>query len=532
MNRRAASVVASLLVLVISAFTPAHAAHAAPRELNATANGRAEAAAVFVPFRVNPNFEFYPAYSFSSIANSASQSSSHGVSAGFYPGFLLDAFMDFYGFRGPGRALLGFAETQYPDPPQTATSSTADFGTLCKESGSNEQITQYFPRRLFDGCQQFYSALTGGFGGSLPYRMSAGHSESGFLSSTGYADGFQMRLPMSEALTIGHAHSTSSTTAESAHATVSVATSVLRDVIFGDLRISEIHSSVRVSADAKLGPKAERTVQIVGASLAGRPVTIDENGMRPVTDNAQARSLIDRFAEQGFDVKLVHGHESVDPDSGEVTAISGGLALRLVRGGTPPELRVPTDELCTRTTDLQDPDENGNNPVLTPGSIRTFDYDLAALPPVNDAYQKLWDENYPLGLVLPRDIEGSEPVPPVIPCAGVLFDRAVDAGVVLGVTAASARFVEGLPLPDLGDVFTPGVPDRVFTTTTTIPGVAPGTGLPPGLPGIGPVPPVAAPGPEFGADVARLVKLLYGAMVLLLAGLVGGRAAFRRLVRT
>jgi hypothetical protein len=521
MRRTVWGTIASLLVIGAVGATPAAGAE---KELNATANGRAEAAAVFLPFRVNPNIDFYPAYSYSEIANAASQSTSHGISAGFYPGFLLDAFMDFYGFKGPGRALLGFAETQWPDPPQEATASTADFGKLCKESGSNPQITQYFPKQLFDGCQQFYSAFTGGFGGSLPYRLSSGHSRSDFLTSSGFSDGFELTLPLPGELTIGHAHSTSQTSAASKHASVSDATAVLQDVAFGALHISQVRSSASATNDARLGPKTTRKVEIVGATIAGRSIIIDSNGVRPVTDNEQTRTALERFAQDGFDVRLIQGNDSVDPDSGEVSTVSGGLSIRMVRSGTPAELKAPSDELCAQTSELQ------QNPALTPGSVHTFGYDLSSVPPLNDAYHNAWDKNYPLGLVLPRDLEGEEPLPPVIPCAGVLFDRAVDAGVVLAVTAASARFTEGVPLPDLGDVVTPGIPDRVITTTITLPGTGTVSAPPAIVPG--PAPALVASGPEFGADVANRIRLLYGAMVLVLAALVAGRTAFRRLIRT
>lgn len=522
--KRTSVVLAALAVVAVAAF-PA-AARADEQTLNATVNGRAEAAAVFVPFRVNPNLELYPAYSLSEIANSASQSSSHGISAGFYPGFLLDAFMDFYGFKGPGRALLGFAETQWPDPPQKADASTADFGTLCKESGANPQITQYFPKQLFDGCEQFYAALTGGFGGALPYKVSTGHAESGFLSSSGTADGFQLTLPLPDAVTIAHARSTSETHATNGHASVSEATAVLRDVSFGALRVSEIRSTARATDDPKLGKKTARSIQIIGATIAGQAVTIDENGIRPVSENPGVRSALEQFAAQGFDVQLVQGHDEIDPESGEVTTVSGGLQIRLIRSGTPAELQAPTDQLCAQTTELQ----NGDIPVLAPGSLYTLDYDLEAVKPVDDAYKRAWDENYPLGLVLPRDLEGSEPLPPFIPCAGVLFDRAVDGGVVLGVATASARFVEGLPLPDLDGPFTPGIPDRFVTTTTTIPGTPPGIGPPPAA--AEPQPPALAAAPELGADVAERVKLIYGALMILLAALLIGRSGFMRLVRT
>jgi hypothetical protein len=492
--------------------------------LNATANGRAEAAAVFIPFRVNPNLELYPAYSLSEVANSASQSASHGISAGFYPGFLLDAFMDFYGFKGPGRALVGMTETQWPDPPQKGDASTADFGTLCKESGNDEKITQYFPKPLFDGCQQFYAAFTGGFGGSLPYRFSSGHSESRHLAASGNADGFQMTVPLPDALTIAHARATSDTNATSGHATVADATAVLRDVSFGELHISEIRASARAVDDGRLGPKTTRSIQIVGATLAGQTVTIDEKGISPVNDNPGVRQALDRFAAEGFDVQLVQGHDEVDPDSGEVTTVSGGLQLRMIRNGTPAEFQEPADQLCDQTTQLQ------SDSVLQPGSLDTLNYDLESVPPLNDAYQKAWDENYPLGLVLPRDVSGSEPVPPFIPCAGVLFDRAVDAGIVLGVATASARFEEGVALPDLNGVLTPGIPDRFLTTTTTIPGTPGVTVSPPGS--VSQQPAALASAPGLGADVAERVKLIYGALMILLAALVCGRIAFKRLVRT
>ena len=521
-RRTVLGIIASLLVVAAVGVSPT--ASAAVKELNATANGRAEAAAVFVPFRVNPNIDFYPAYSYSEIANSASQSTSHGISAGFYPGFLLDAFMDFYGFKGPGRALLGFAETQWPDAPQEADASTADFGKLCKESGDNPQITQYFPKQLFDGCVQFYGALTGGFGGSLPYRIAAGHSQSGFLTASGFSDGSEMTLPLPQALTIGHAHSTSETSAASTHSSVSDATAVLQDVTIGELHISQIRSTAGATNDARLGTKVTRNVEIVGATIAGRSVTIDENGIRPITDNEQVRTALDRFAQEGFEVRLIAGRDTVDPDSGEVSTVSGGLSVRMVRSGIPTQLQDPNDQLCAQTSELQ------QNPALTPGSVYTFGYDLASVPPLNDAYHNIWDNNYPLGLVLPRDIEGEEPIPPVIPCAGVLFDRAVDAGVVLAVTAASARFTEGVPLPDLGNVVTPGVPDRVITTTITLPGAGSVSG-PPAI-GPGPASALVASGPDFGADVAGRLKLLYGAMVLVVVGLVAGRSAFRQLIRT
>ncbi len=523
MKRTVVPAVLAALAVAATLAVPA-AAGAEDRELNATVNGRAEAAAVFVPFRVNPNLELYPAYSLSEVANSASQSASHGISAGFYPGFLLDAFMDFYGFKGPGRALLGFAETQWPDPPQKADVSTADFGNLCKESGRNEQITQYFPKPLFDGCEQFYAAMTGGFGGSLLYKVSAGHSESAFLTSSGAADGFQMTVPLPDALTIAHAHSASDTRATNGHASVSEATAVLRDISFGPLHISEIRSIARAT-DATAGHKTERSIQIAGATLDGQAVTIDEDGISPVNDNPGVRAAIEQFASEGFVVELVQGRDSVDPDSGEVTAISGGLQIRLVRAGTPPQLQEPTDQVCAQATQLQ----NGDNPVLAPGALYTLDYDLEDVPPVNDAYQKAWDENYPLGLVLPRDVEGSEPVPPVIPCTGVLFDRAVDAGVVLGVTSASARFVEGLPLPDLDGVFAPGTPDRYLTTTTTIPGTLPGL-VPPAAPPA--AQPAALASGGLRSDIAGRVKLIYGVLMIFVATLVFGRTAFKRLIRT
>jgi len=524
-NARRALLGAIGFLLVVASTGVAPAARAAQQELNATANGRAEAAAVFVPFRVNPNLEFYPAYSYSEIANSASQSTSHGISAGFYPGFLLDAFLDFYGFKGPGRALLGFAETQWPDPPQEADASTVDFGKLCRESGDNPQITKYFPKQLFDGCRQFYDAFTGGFGGSLPYRISSGHSESDFLSSSGFSDGFQVTLPLPSTLTIGHAHSTSGTSAAGAHASVSDATAVLHDVSLGALHISEIRSTAHASDDAKTGPNVARTVEIFGASLAGLPVTIDSNGIRPISDNASVRAALARFAQEGLDVELVQGYDSVDPDSGTVTAVSGGLAVRLIRSGTPTQLQAPADALCAKTSALQE------SAALRPGWIHSVTYDLSAVPPLNDAYHNIWDNNYPLGFVLPRDVEGEEPIPPVIPCAGVLFDRAVDAGLVLGVTAASARFLEGSPLPDLSDVVTPAIPDRFISTTISLPGSASRFDSPvvvaqPASP------PLAAAGPDFGADVAERVKLLYGVMVLVLAAVVGGRSAFRHLIRS
>jgi hypothetical protein len=520
-NRFALSAAAALLLVATIGVAPARSAE---QVLNATANGRAEAAAVFIPFRVNPNFDLYPAYSYSELANSASQSASHGIAAGFYPGFLLDAFMDFYGFKGPGRALLGFAETQWPDPPQKADASTADFGTLCRESGSNPQITQYFPKSMFDGCEQFYAALTGGFGGELPYRISSGHSESAFLSSSGFAEGFKIALPLPEALTIGHAHSTSSTTSKSERASVSEATTVLRNVTFGELHISEIRSTATAIDDERTGPKAARTFEIVGATIAGIPVTIDSESIRPVVDNEQARDALARFAEEGFVVEVIQGRDQTDPDTGEVSSVSGGLSVRMIRAGTPASFQGPSAELCARTSELQ------ATPALKPGSVVTIPYYLSDVPPLNDAYQRAWDENYPLGLVLPRDIEGEEPIPPVIPCAGVLFDRSIDAGVVLGVTSAGARFDAGVPLPDLGDVISPDIPDRVINTTITIPG--PGSvSAPPGAAGPGAGPTLVAVSPGLGADVASRIKLIYGAIVLLLASLVAGRSAFRYLVR-
>ena len=133
--------------------------------------------------------------------------------------------------------------------------------------------------------------------------------------------------------------------------------------------------------------------------------------------------------------------------------------------------------------------------------------------------------------MLPRDLAGSEPVPPFIPCAGVLFDRAVDSGVVLGVASAGARFEAGAALPDLNDVFTPGIPDRLLTTTTTIPGTPSSASLP-GTGSGSQQSAALASAPGLGPDVAERVKLVYGALMILLVALVFGRSAFRRLVRT
>ena len=83
--------------------------------------GAGLAAAGVAAGRFDPNVDFWPIYSESSIDND----SSHGLSGAIWPGFLLDAFAWLYGLQPQERAGLGISESQWPNAPHTSSACMA-----------------------------------------------------------------------------------------------------------------------------------------------------------------------------------------------------------------------------------------------------------------------------------------------------------------------------------------------------------------------------------------------------------------------
>jgi hypothetical protein len=188
----------------------------------------------------------------------------------------------------------------------------------------------------------------------------------------------------------------------------------------------------------------------------------------------------------------------------------------MTRSGPPKELADANDAACAAIAGAQ------------PEPIYRQPYDLGDNP--------LYDANrFPFNQ-LPSRLEGDEPVPPIVPCVGALFERAANVGVILGTTTASARYVP-LPEPPPLPPSVPGTPDQVIFETVTIPGqpatTAPGSEVLGFQVGEGPplaTVPAGRVDPLAGAP--GRVKLLYGGIAALLGLVLLGRGTFRYLVRT
>ncbi|HEX9696313.1 MAG TPA: hypothetical protein VGB64_08360, partial [Actinomycetota bacterium] len=497
LRRARATVIA---VVALTAMLPAVPAHAAVP--NAAVNGFARASAAFIPFNVNPNFDFWPVYSLSETDGSFS----HGISAGFWPGFLVDATFFQFGYQPFERALFGAAESAYPITPTEDTASSTDFAEMCAAGEKstvplpNDQGDLAAPEPMLTGCQSLYTQ----YKNRIPYSVSDARTASGELVSDGSATGAELRLGT---VVAGSAYASSFTDASKGGKTVSGATVILDDVKITDaLRIEQLRSVVRTVADGTVkGAKIERELVVVNARFQGEPVVIGEDGVA-LPDGTP---VDDQLAAYGVDVRLVDGTEA--RSATEARADSGALVVRMTRDAS---TVYPGDAnaTCNEFSGAQ------------PSPVATVSEDLGANP--------LFEPKPPYDQ-LPDRIEVNESVLPAIACPLFLMERAVDVGVALGGTTAASRFQPLPPEPtfDFDDDFDFG---GDFGGGTAIGGIGGGE-FPDGgplLPRYENTPPVPVDtitgfAEALGADAPSGIKALYGGMVLALALLIAGRQTFR-----
>ncbi|HVL89706.1 MAG TPA: hypothetical protein VM841_05670, partial [Actinomycetota bacterium] len=264
---------ALVAMLALAAMLPGHARAETP---NAAVNGFARASAAFIPFNVNPNFDFWPVYSLSETDGSFS----HGLAGGFWPGFLVDATFFQFGYQPFERALFGVAESAYPITPFEDTASSTDFAEMCAAGEKStvplpdNQGDLGAPEPMLTGCQSLYTQ----YKNRIPYSVSDARTVSGELFSDSSATGVELRLGT---IVAGSAYSSSFTDASQGGKTVSGATVLLSDIKITDaLRIEQLRSVVRTVADGTAkGAKIERTLEILNARFQQQPVRIGEDGV-------------------------------------------------------------------------------------------------------------------------------------------------------------------------------------------------------------------------------------------------------------
>lgn len=495
--------------LAFAVAIPAAPSARAVERPNAAVNGFARASAAFIPFNVNPNFDFWPVYSLSETDGSFS----HGISGGFWPGFLVDATFFQFGYQPFERALFGVAESAYPITPSEDTASTVDFAEMCAAGEKStvplpdDQGNLGAPEPLLTGCQSLYTQ----YRNRVPYSVSDARTTSSELRSDGAATGAELRLG---AIVAGSAFSSSYTDASQGGITESGATVLLTDVKITDaLTIKEIRSVVRTVADGTpKGAVVERSLTIVDAKFQGQPVVIDDKGVQTPGGD----SLNEQLRAYGIDVRIVDGKGT--KSATEAEADSGALIVRMTRDASTVYPGNAT-ETCADLAEAQ------------PEPVATINQDLGENP---------LHEPKPPYDQLPSDIAVNETVLPAVACPLFYLERAVDIGVALGGTTAASRFLPLPPVPDFdfddggfGDGDIGGEIGGSEGTGGDSPGF-PETG--PLLPEYGNTPPVPVDSitgrvEALGAGVAGGVKVLYGGMAVALALLVAGRSGFRALAR-
>lgn len=501
--------VAVATVLASAALVPAAPGAQAVDRPNAAVNGFARASAAFIPFNVNPNFDFWPVYSLSETDGSFS----HGVSGGFWPGFLVDATFFQFGYQPFERALFGVAESAYPITPNEDTASTTDFAEMCAAGEKSTvplpdgQGELAAPEPLLTGCQSLYTQ----YKSRIPYSVSDARTTSSELRSEGAATGAELRLG---AIVAGAAYSSSFTDASQGGVTESGATVLLSDVkITEALHIKQIRSVVRTVSDGTAkGAVVERSLEIVDARFQDQPVVIDEEGV----STPGGDGLNEQLRAYGIDVRIVEG--SGEKSATEAEADSGALVVRMIHDAS---TIYPGDATAT-CADLEE---------AQPEPVATISQDLGENP---------LHEPRPPYDQLPSDVAVNETVLPAVACPLFFFERAVDVGVALGGTTAASRFLPLPPVPefDFGDDDFGGADGDGTIGGGPIGGGGagefPDTG--PLLPEYGNTPPVPVESvtgrvEALGAGVAGGVKALYGGMAVALALLIAGRSGFRTLAR-
>ena len=483
---------AALFAVAIGA-APVAAAHAAPALPDGPAiiQGAGLAAAGVAAGRFDPNVDFWPIYSESSIDND----SSHGLSGAIWPGFLLDAFAWLYGLQPQERAGLGISESQWPNAPHVSNASSSGFML----QNFAEGCAQLFGP---DQCAQAFATF-----GEPPAALGVSSSRSARLDSSGRARGARFDFP--GIVEAAEARSRTATKFVGGK-TVVEAVFTARDVtIGGALHIDAIEArSVAHAAGTRARSAGESTLRIVGANFNGTPVEIDDQGLHAAGDSG-----FDDFnaalAEQGIEVRGSQGRETIDPSGQFVDTASGGLLISVSReraeGSFPQPLIEQKNAMCASAE---------NSPLNTEITrIRV-------------------DEPNPLyGQVpvpgMPKRAQLDQSIPPPAQCP--FTNRNMGVTLVLGLTDASARLS---PLPEISSV---APIDLAVDATSGTPGYT--------IPGRPPTPAVAAElergaegsnvtttlasAPRPSTNLPRRVKVLYAVFAAAAALGIGGRFALR-----
>lgn len=521
---RRAWIAAALTIMLGATAAAATAAETAP---DAILNANAVAYGAYVPFQVNPNVQFYPAYSLSEI----DPAGSHGLSGGLYPGFLVDAAAQFYRYGQEARSMLGIAESQWPNPPQADTAATTEFGDKCRFMSMDLFLPEGFAR----SCRTYW----GQYGGGFPLHLLEGATTSEMHRTRGSARAIGVTLPAD--VTIGSIQSASSTIVQRGRTVVSEASVLMKDIRIAGVRIEHYFAAARAKTDGtRKGSSFEQETEIAGATFAGQEVTIDDSGVHMVNDSRAFKDVNAVLAGRGFEVRLVQGGGRIRPfESG---ADAGGLVVQF-RAASPPEaLAGPAKTSCATAADAQDA-------IGDAIEAQTGDRDVARIQVPESENPLLSDDPddpaYYDGRhvhLLPRTFdEVNQPVPPAFPCLAALAERDVNIGMTLGTATVRAR-LEPLPpitLPDFDDDFDDDFGDDFGNRGPDL-GVGP-VGRPAvSEPDAGGAPD-ASPSPAslrrhvllrpLAAGVSRRVSTIYGFLALLPPLLLAGRRGFRHATR-
>jgi hypothetical protein len=498
MIRRFVAVVCATVALMACTAVPSHASAPA---YNAILSGSALSSSTVVLAAVNPNFDLWPVYSYSEMDNAAS----HTLSAGFWPGFLIDAFFWLYKFQPVERSALGVAESLWPNAPHVEEASSSRYAT-----GNVSDLCGFalgVNAALESACRTAWDPLVGGDAA----HAGTARATSARTDARGVAQGTRVTLP--GGIQIGALRSTSNTHAMGAEAAVSEAAQLATDVHVGSsLVIETIEALATAQASGRSGGATASSVLHLGrVTFNGQPAEIDDQGVHVITDEG-AQSVNAVLAAQGFDVRLFQGRDEAATDGTTAKAASGGLVVRVVRDRIPEPLPTQNAAACAA---------------------------IAASPLNQELYRVSRDVENPLYSMVPfaplqKSYQIDEPIPPVVPCP--YMDRAADVGIVLGTAAAGASAKLVPAPPPVTDTRIGATPDRVTFDTVTIPGT------PAYVP-----PSDAAPAPVSGgplvvqrhralnvipSGVAAGVKVLYGAMWMVLLLVLIGRFSFRTLMRS
>jgi hypothetical protein len=497
-NRLAAAALATALAAGPLVLSPRAAS--APTPQTAIIDGAALSAAAVAVASVEPNFDFWPVFAESSMNNSLS----HGLAAGFWPGFLIDAFFFIYGFQTTERGALGVSESQYPNPPQDAKASSTGFLL-----GNFSQGCEFlFGRQgsTTDTCKRYAAPVL-----DPPGAAGTSETHSAPLSSNGAAHATRFTYP--GILEAADVQSATSSKFVDGHARVE-AIFAAKDVTIGaQLHIDAIRA--RSLSVAGGSPVAQSELSLAGVTFAGQSARIDDQGVH-VTGDQSTDAANASLAAQGIEVRLVQGRRQAGGD--QVAASSGGLRVRVFRERA--EEAFPMPVTSTRDAACRSAQASPLSAEITRLQYTIPDPAFGRVP----------------FAPLPPDFQIDQSVPPPFSCP--FLNRSFDIGIVLGLTQADARLT---PLP-AEQSFAGALPPSSSGTTTT-----PASRPAPAAPGddTAAAPAALEPGPigqpvaeavsprlvsaQQPGDVAAGVRVLYAMLIVVLGFAVGGPYVLRTL---